>query len=750
MKGFLLFMTVAIFVVFGVISLLMLNLDFGFLTAGRPTGSITIRYEAGHLNCTCSTNACLEREQNVNVFRDNQETRNRRDRFLGAGTFENPGHTFVHWLNQTTGQTHSAGSWIPGGLSQDFTLVAVWSVATFTVSFNTQTPLVANPASINATFNQPINNLPTVSRTGYTFNGWVAPDGTPIFNGMLSQITQNTTLVASWTRQGGVPFTTNFTIFMVLCSPDAFLNPAIPGNQITVNSGNVWDNLPTPLRSRHNFLGWTVQNGGLVLTTNFAVALQLVEGQTAITIFGNWMYDPNAPVFFEFTMNFNPNRAGVANPHPAGLVINQNSNMGAALPTLTHATGIFLGWQVGGINVATPHDVFNQLLPGQTQVTLVGRWVNHFTINFSVPAGATFVGGVNPFSVNMASHLALDFAGMGIHATQPGFAFAGWFAPGFPNRMYTIADVANILGSAQTAITLNAQFAAESITISLNPMNGQAVTNIPHINGNPLPGSVSVPVRPGFDFQGFWDTDAATGGNMFFAPNGMRTTVAPQTFLSSFTLYARWTPTPVVGSLNITFDANFGLVFGSPTWTTFVAAGQSFIFPTPVRSQYVFEGWWLTVHNRVDTIEQLRALTVGLTVVTLTAYWTPVPGGGVGGPQTFRIHFIWNDGSPYAFESRIFQANERPTLHDTFAINQRNSIGQFRNDSSRFFWPGLDRIAWTPVRYGVIAIRDVFVPNLIELTDHTLAQINALYGSTQITGTNTWVIRVYELWTTAP
>ena len=77
-------------------------------------------------------------------------------------------------------------------------LTAQWQAKTFNVSFDPQTKDVETPSAIAVTYDATYGTLPTLIRTGYTFNGWYDAK-TEITAETTVKITSDQTLTAKWT-----------------------------------------------------------------------------------------------------------------------------------------------------------------------------------------------------------------------------------------------------------------------------------------------------------------------------------------------------------------------------------------------------------------------------------------------------------------------------------------------------------------------------------------------------------------------
>ena len=121
--------------------------------------------------------------------------------------------------------------------------------------------------------------------------------------------------------------------------------------------------------------------------------------------------------------------------------------------------------------------------------------------------------------------------------------------------------------------------------ITLNPNGGSGGTaSVETGKGARLPSGKAAPVRPGYSFQGFFTTSAATGGTQYYDAGMNGTTVWDDTSIT--TLYARWT----ANTYTVTLSANGG-TGGTPSVS--VVYGTSLPSVTaPSRMGYAFTGYF--------------------------------------------------------------------------------------------------------------------------------------------------------------
>ena len=121
------------------------------------------------------------------------------------------------------------------------------------------------------------------------------------------------------------------------------------------------------------------------------------------------------------------------------------------------------------------------------------------------------------------------------------------------------------------------------------------------------PDGFPVPTRTGYEFDGWWNSEALIGSAQVTAD-----TVMDQE--EDHFLYAKWKP----AAYEITFDTNSGLPATIAPKEVTVEKTYGGL-PTPVRDGYTFGGWALDT----DVIVTASTIVTELAAHTLTAKWTP-------------------------------------------------------------------------------------------------------------------------------
>ena len=111
------------------------------------------------------------------------------------------GRTITATPTNITGYTTTVSSWAPasGTISEKTTVTANFTrtANTYTITFDGGTGVTVTPGSKDVTFDSPYGDLPTPTRTGYTFTGWKNEDKDVTKDTTVSTAS-NHTLTAQW------------------------------------------------------------------------------------------------------------------------------------------------------------------------------------------------------------------------------------------------------------------------------------------------------------------------------------------------------------------------------------------------------------------------------------------------------------------------------------------------------------------------------------------------------------------------
>ena len=183
------------------------------------------------------------------------------------------GYTFTGWYTSAIGGSQVTSSTMVTTAS-DHSLYAHWTPNTYTVELNADGDCIY----VTVTYGSPYGELPTPTRTGYTFAGWytAASGGTQVTSSTTVTTASNHTLYAHW------------TVNQYLVSFDRNDGSGLSEGSIWVIYGNTYGWLPTPTRTGYTFNGWyTAASGGSQVTSSTTVTTASNH-----TLYAHWTMNP--------------------------------------------------------------------------------------------------------------------------------------------------------------------------------------------------------------------------------------------------------------------------------------------------------------------------------------------------------------------------------------------------------------------------------------------------------------------------
>lgn len=178
------------------------------------------------------------------------------------GTLPNPtrnGYDFLGWYYNDSTQITTTSKML---ITSEHTLEAKWRAKTYQISFNANGG-VGDTSAKNIMFSDGVTEaystygtLPTVARSGYTFNGWYYGD-TRIYENTIMTVAGNHILEARWSPNSYVVY---FDANGGSVSPSS--NQILYRDKYDSAYPSTFGTLPTPKRTGYTFNGWYNEDDG--------------------------------------------------------------------------------------------------------------------------------------------------------------------------------------------------------------------------------------------------------------------------------------------------------------------------------------------------------------------------------------------------------------------------------------------------------------------------------------------------------
>ena len=160
-----------------------------------------------------------------------------------------------------------------------------------------------------------------------------------------------------------------------------------------------------------------------------------------------------------------------------------------------------------------------------------------------------------------------------------GYAYSGASIVGDNTDISLAAGDAKQFTMPDEDVILNVTFTAQSYDVTLKPNGGSGSDQVVRVTYGEIPpttlkaggGAVVVPTRTGYDFDGYYDVSASTGGTQYYSYSGNPKTLTAEELwdkANDANLYARW----IAHTLTITLDKGTG---GTNDGTAIVDYGTS-------------------------------------------------------------------------------------------------------------------------------------------------------------------------------
>ena len=349
-------------------------------------------------------------------------------------------------------------------------------------------------------------------------------------------------------------------------------------------------------RTGYTQTGWATVDGG-----EKVYDLGAIYGENApITLYPVWTAN-------QYTVTLDSNGGGAVTPSTVTVTYGEDC---PAIPVLQWAGHIFYGWydaQAGGKQYVNADGHSTARYDKTENCTLYAIWSDapDCTVTFD-PNGGVLAGKTTS---EQRSNDSVQYKPD--DPTKEGHSFLGWYKDSACTQPWDFDDW--VTGD----MTLYAGWRILNYTIFFDSAGGSAIDPITQDYGTTI-NAPAAPTKTGYTFIG-WSPEL---------PATMPAKV--------MTVTAQWR----INSYTVTLDPNGGRVSPDALSVTYLTPYGS--LPTPVRSDYRFDGWYLGD----DKIEPQTVMSQAANH-TLTARWTFQPSAIVG-PSRDTLTLETNGGSPIA------------------------------------------------------------------------------------------------------
>ena len=436
------------------------------------------------------------------------------------------GYNFVKWVDEN-GADASVPAKMPAG---NMTLKAIWEAQTYAIGYalGDGTALAELPTA--HTYGQ-TTQIPNLTKTGYTFDGWLINGenkGDDLILG-ATDYTAGITLTAQWKIN---QYTITFTN-----TGDSTVDP------ITKDYNTAVVAPADPSREHYTFTGW-----------NPAVPTTMPAENVTIT--ANW-----TPV--RYTITYNLNGGSYSTELDSYTVETESQAFGE--PSRNEYR--FVGWYTDpGFAENTK---VTGITKGQTgDITVYAKWeMATYSITYELNGGTNPA--ANPSYVVIGSKVTLQ------QPTRQYYDFTGWTVNGVKHE----ADTTEFTLQGNSTFTANWELTKYTVTLDLNGGGSVTPTSV-QVQYGMTYNSLPTPTRTDYAFIG-WFTEASGGTQVTDA------TAITADNAKAHTLYAHW-------GYNVTFDANGGAFTGDGNVAEQpVNVGSPYgTLPTaPTKTDRAFIGW---------------------------------------------------------------------------------------------------------------------------------------------------------------
>jgi len=378
------------------------------------------------------------------------------------------GHVFLGWFTEPEGGTQIKSTTLQKTASEH-TLYAHWRTGTYEISLNCGAGAECDTRLIEREFGSRYGELPTPTRTGYTFLGWFTDENGGNIITSATPVTKESHIIwAHWTAS-------KYTVTLNT------MGGTLSQTTAEVTYDAKYPSLPDPIREGYTFIGWYDSEYGGIWTFN-----TFVEIAGDHTLYAHWEY----PV----TLDTNGGTLG----YDSIMVSYNNTYSINAVPERTGYT--FLGWfteKEGGEKIT-----YNTKVTNGVTHTIYAHWAPViYTVTLDTNGGECDTGTLDvPYESNYPTLP---------EPSRRGHDFLGWFTE---REGGTLVNEALILTLPENhTLYAHWRLSTYNITWELDGGTAQDTHPLTYTYGTPVDVlGLALPVKDGMVFAGWYRTEGSS------------------------------------------------------------------------------------------------------------------------------------------------------------------------------------------------------------------------------------------------
>lgn len=471
------------------------------------------------------------------------------------------------------------GAYIIGGSQNDYNSEGLEAssttvgLTTYNVTYDTNGGLLQSP-SVSSSYTIETKNfkLPTVSKTGYTFNGWLYNNNNRV---------DESNLPTTSDRKAEVSMTFNADLsldnYSISYELNKGSNPLDAPSSFTYESDEI--ELPTPTRDNYRFMGW-YSSSDFSGTRQTSIPKESLGNKT---FYAKW--------YQEYSITYNTIGGEMpSDSYPTKYV----SEESLELPVPIKEDNGFVAWFDNSNLKGTAYHSIPKGLTGDK--TFYAKWLHSLYITYNLNGGMNPDGAPTSFTVE-SPKIELPIP------TREGYKFAGWYK----DDSYSGSAITSIVTGTQASQTFYAKWTPISYKITYNLNGGsnpEGAKSTYTIEDNDI--TLPTPTRAGGSFDG-WFSDSNLSQSIKMIPKGST---------GDKTLYAKWNLT----TYTIKLDTKGGSSLGDVSYT--VDTDNLALSKKSRKNGYNFVGWYKDENCTQPFGETIPKNTSGN--FTLYAKWEPI------------------------------------------------------------------------------------------------------------------------------